>query len=103
VAYTIVNPWNTGFQGSVRITNTSATPVNGWTLRWTFANGQLVNQSWGSTYQQTGATVMITPAQWNSVIAANGGTAEFGFLASHSGTNARPTSFTLNGTGCAVV
>jgi cellulase/cellobiase CelA1 len=87
----------------VKITNTSATAVNGWTLRWTFANGQAINQSWGGAYQQTGANVTITPADWNRVIAANGGTAEFGFLASHSGTNAKPTSFTLNGTACAVV
>jgi cellulase/cellobiase CelA1 len=103
VAYTIINPWNDGFQGNVKITNTSATAVTGWTLRWTFANGQVLSQSWGGTYVQTGANVAMTNVDWNRVITANGGTAEFGFIASHSGTNAKPTSFTLNGAACTVV
>lgn len=102
VKYTVTNQWNTGFQGDVVITNAGAVPVSGWQLRWTFANGQVINQSWSSTYAQSGANVTITNAAWNGTIAV-GGTASFGFLSSWSGTNTKPATFTLNGTVCAIV
>ena len=35
--------WRDNFQVSIKITNTGTTPVNGWVLRWEFANGQSVN------------------------------------------------------------
>ncbi|WP_246158029.1 endo-1,4-beta-xylanase [Catellatospora sichuanensis] len=102
VKYTVTNQWNTGFQGDVVITNSGPAAVNGWALRWTFANGQVVNQSWSSTYAQSGANVTITNAAWNGAIVANGGTVSFGFLSSWNGTNAKPTAFTLNGNTCAL-
>ncbi|MFD0593478.1 cellulose binding domain-containing protein [Catellatospora coxensis] len=100
VKYTVTNQWNTGFQGDVVITNTGSAAVNGWALRWTFANGQVVNQSWSSVYAQSGANVTITNAAWNAAIGANGGTASFGFLSSWSGSNPAPATFTLNGSVC---
>jgi mannan endo-1,4-beta-mannosidase len=100
VAYRNTNQWPTGFQGDVTVTNNAAAPVNGWTLRWTFANGQTVTQSWNSAYTQTGAAVSIANAAWNPVIGANGGTVAFGFIANWAGSNAAPTAFTLNNTAC---
>ncbi|GFJ93835.1 hypothetical protein Prum_074770 [Phytohabitans rumicis] len=42
-----------------------------------------------------------TNAGWNGTIAPNG-TAAFGFTASWTGTNAKPTAFTLNNASCTV-
>ena len=41
----------------------------------------------------------MTNAAWNGTIAA-GGSVELGFNGSHTGTNTKPTAFTLNGTTC---
>jgi hypothetical protein len=101
VTYTVANQWSGGFQGSVRVTNRSATAVTGWTLRWSFPNGQVVSQLWNGTVTQSGAAVTVTNAGWNGTLAANGGSAEVGFQASWTGTNSRPSTFTLNGVTCA--
>lgn len=101
ISYAITSQWTGGFQGDVTITNTGATAVNGWTLRWTFPNGQQIAQAWNASYAQSGTQVTATNASWNGAIAPSG-TASFGFTASWTGTNAKPTGFTLNNATCAV-
>jgi len=98
VSYT-TNDWNTGFTATVTVRNTSTTAVNGWTLRFAFTGGQRVTQAWSARATQTGADVAITNEGWNAAIAA-GGSVSFGFNGSHSGSNPRPASFSLNGTTC---
>ncbi|WP_327010007.1 endo-1,4-beta-xylanase [Dactylosporangium sp. NBC_01737] len=98
VQYT-TNDWGGGFVGDITVTNTGATAVNGWTLRWAFAGDQRVNQAWGSTVTQTGTAVAAANAAWNGTVAA-GASVNFGFLAGYTGANARPAAFTLNGTAC---
>ncbi|WP_308290801.1 cellulose binding domain-containing protein [Micromonospora sp. RL09-050-HVF-A] len=83
------------------VRNTGTTAVDGWSLRWSFANGQQLNQAWGATYTQSGAQVTATNVGWNGTISP-GGSANFGFISSWSGGNAKPTGFTLNGQECAV-
>jgi len=102
VTYRVVNQWPGGFQGDVKITNTGTTPVNGWTLRWTYVNGQVISQLWEGVLTQSGASVAVAnPTDHNITIAPNA-TVEFGFLSSwNNSTNAPPASFTLNGSGCA--
>jgi photosystem II stability/assembly factor-like uncharacterized protein len=103
VAYSNDGQWGGGFQGGVKITNGSSTAVNGWTLKWTYANGQVISQIWGGVNSQSGANVTITNADYTKVINANGGSVAFGFLASwNNSANAKPTAFTLNGTACSV-
>jgi xyloglucan-specific exo-beta-1,4-glucanase len=104
VAYNITGQWNPNFQGDVTVTNLSTTPVNGWTLRWTFANGQQINQIWNASFTETPAgAVAVTNVGYNGTIPANGGTANFGFISSwNQSTNAKPTSFTLNNVACSI-
>jgi endo-1,4-beta-xylanase len=101
VAYAVVNQWGGGFQADVKVTNTGSTAVNGWALRWTFANGQVITQLWEGVLTQSGAAVTVAnPTDHNIVIAPNA-TVDFGFLASwNNATNAVPASFTLNGATC---
>ena len=74
--------------------------INGWSLKWTFANGQVITQLWNGVVAQSGANVTVTNADYNRAIPAGGGTAEVGFLANWTGTNTKPTAFTLNGSAC---
>jgi len=100
ITYTVVNQWNTGFQADVKITNLGPA-ISGWTLAWTFLNGQTITQLWNGPFTQTGASVVTHDAGWNANLAP-GGTADVGFTANWSGTNAAPTAFTLNGAACNV-
>jgi endo-1,4-beta-xylanase len=99
VGYAVAGQWPGGFQGAVTIANTGTAPIDGWELAWSFPDGQQITQLWNGAHQQAGPAVTVTNAAWNGTIPA-GGSAGFGFLASWTGSNAAPTSFTLNGTTC---
>lgn len=99
VTYTVNGQWNSGFTGDVRIRNTGASVVDGWTLGFTFPNGQKVASGWAGTWTQTGANVTVTDAGWNKGIAA-GATVALGFNGTWTGANAIPSAFTLNGVTC---
>ncbi|MEU9828795.1 extracellular catalytic domain type 1 short-chain-length polyhydroxyalkanoate depolymerase [Micromonospora chersina] len=100
VAYA-VNAWNTGLTVSVTITNTAATAVNGWSLAFTLPAGQTVTNGWNATYAPTSGAVTARNVSYNGTIAPNG-SVDIGFQATHTGNTGKPTSFTLNGTACAV-
>jgi alpha-galactosidase len=101
VQYQVTGQWTGGFQADVTIRNTGTAAINGWNLRWSFANGQQISQAWGASYTQSGGQVTATNAAWNATIAP-GATVNLGFLASTTGSNGVPAEFTLNGAGCAV-
>jgi cellulase/cellobiase CelA1 len=102
VSYVIQSDWGVGATINVTIKNNSAAAVNGWTLAFTFPGNQTITNLWNGTYTQSGASVSVKDAGYNGVIGANGGTVNFGFNLNYSGTNAKPTSFTLNGTACSL-
>jgi mannan endo-1,4-beta-mannosidase len=83
----VAGQWQGGFQGEVTIT--AASPISGWTVGWTYANGQTVSQSWNTTLTSAGSTVSATNLSWNGALGA-GQSASFGFLGSFSGTNSIP-------------
>jgi lysophospholipase L1-like esterase len=95
VDYTVTSQWNTGFGASVAITNLGD-PVGSWTLAFTFGSGQTITQLWNGMYTQSGSQVSVRNAAYNGTI----GTASFGFNGTHTGTNAVPAAFTLNGVAC---
>ncbi len=100
VAYRATNEWSGGFQGEIVIRNTGTAAISGWTLGFSFANGQTVNNMWGGTPTQSGGTVSVAPASYTSTIPA-AGSVTLGFIANKGTTNTAPTAFTLNGTACA--
>ncbi|MGY0005455.1 cellulose binding domain-containing protein, partial [Micromonospora sp. I033] len=94
--------WDTGFTANITITNTGTSAINGWTLAFTFPSaGQKVGQGWSATFTQTGTAVTATNVAYNGTLAPNASTS-FGFNGTHTGTNPRPTAFTLNGSPCTV-
>ncbi|MBX6355527.1 MAG: cellulose binding domain-containing protein [Micromonosporaceae bacterium] len=102
VAYSIVGQWGGGFQADVTLTNTSTAAIDGWTVVWTFPNGQQINQIWNATQTTSGSTVTARNVDYNRTIQP-GGSVSFGFLGSWAGSNNEPTSFTVNGNACSVV
>jgi lytic cellulose monooxygenase (C4-dehydrogenating) len=89
VSYSLVGQWSGGFQADVRVTAGSAA-IRGWTVRWTYANGQQVSQSWGATITSSGSSVTATNVAYNGSLAA-GASTTFGLIGSSTGTNAVPT------------
>ena len=67
VVYT-ASSWNTGFTASVKVTNTGTTALNGWTLGFSFANGQKVTQGWSADWSQSGTAVTAKNAAWNGTL-----------------------------------
>jgi endoglucanase len=100
VGYSIVNDWGNGAVVNVTITNNSGAAINAWTLAWTFPGNQVITNLWNGKFTQNGTSVTVTNANYNGTITPNGGTVNFGFQLTYSGSNAKPTSFTLNGTPC---
>ncbi|OON27979.1 MULTISPECIES: glycoside hydrolase family 2 [unclassified Micromonospora] len=98
VDYTVTSSWPGGFGATVAVTNLGDA-VTGWRLSWSFAAGQTVTQLWNGTVSQSGAQVTVTNAAYNGSI-PTGGTVDFGFNGSSTGSNPAPTAFTLNGTAC---
>jgi predicted carbohydrate-binding protein with CBM5 and CBM33 domain len=84
-AYTVVNPWPGGFQADLTVRNNSTAALNGWTARFTFANGQTISQIWNGTFSASGSSVTIEPVDWNRTIPVNG-SASVGFIGAISGT-----------------
>ncbi|RYY02096.1 MAG: cellobiohydrolase [Gammaproteobacteria bacterium] len=64
--YSVNNEWNTGFQGTVTITNNGTTAVNGWNVGWTYTNNKITS-SWNATL--TGSNpYSATALDWNKTI-----------------------------------
>jgi lysophospholipase L1-like esterase len=80
-SFRAVSAWQGGFQGEVTVTNTSASPVSGWTATVVPAAGARLTQVWNGTLG-TGpdGAATVTSASWNGTLAP-GATATFGFLA----------------------
>jgi cellulase/cellobiase CelA1 len=90
--------WQTGFVTDVTVVNGGAA-LNGWQLTWSFAGNQQITNLWNGTLSQTGQSVRVNDAGFNSNL-PSGGSASFGFQASYSGVNAAPNNFALNGVPC---
>ena len=99
VSYVVQNQWPGGFTTNVTITNTGATALNGWSLKFTFPGSQQVQQGWNATWTQSGANATAQNMSWNSSLASNA-SVSIGFNGAWSGSNTPPTSFSVNGGTC---
>jgi hypothetical protein len=93
------NQWPGGFTANVTIANTGSTAINGWTLAFTFPGDQKITNSWSGPATQSGENVSITNVGYNAQIPANGSTS-IGFQGTWTGSDASPTSFSVNGAAC---
>jgi len=104
VDYTISQYNSSQFGATVGVKNGGSSTLSGWSLTWTFANGQTITSSWNGAVSQSGANVTVSEQSgqtWENI--PPGGTyTGFGFNGNWSGTNAIPTNFKLNGTACTI-
>jgi O-glycosyl hydrolase len=101
VTYTTQSQWAGGFVASVTITNPGSSPVNGWTLAFSFAGDQKITNAWSGSVTQGGANVSISNASYNATIAA-GSSVSLGFQGTWTSSDAPPAAFTLNGVPCSL-
>ncbi|MET8131544.1 cellulose binding domain-containing protein [Streptomyces sp. NPDC005251] len=101
VTYRITNQWSGGFQAEVSLANTGSSAWTGWTLGWTFPDGQKITQLWNADYTQSGAVVTAKNLTWNANVAP-GSAVGFGFTGSWTGANTKPVSFKSGDQSCAV-
>ena len=91
--------WNGAFNGSATIRNTGTTPIDGWTLTWTWPGNQQITTAWNAVVTQAGAQVTARDAGHNSYIGP-GSSQSLGFSATATGTNGIPAQFKLNNIAC---
>ncbi|GAA2316415.1 xyloglucanase [Streptomyces hawaiiensis] len=101
VTYKVTSQWTGGFQADVQLANTGTSAWNGWSLNWSFPDGQKLTQAWNAEAAQSGPAVTAKNIGWNGNVAA-GSSVSFGFTANWSGTNTKPTAFRLGEQTCAV-
>ena len=90
-----------GYGANLEIRNTGPA-INGWTLVFSFANGERIQNGWPVTFMQPAGSAQVTVtsnAPWNANLATNGSVTA-GFNGTFTTVNGPPTGFTLNGTAC---
>jgi len=101
ITYLVQTQWATGFVAQFTLTNvTNATIPPGWTLSWTFTNGEVVSSLWNATWSQVGANVVATSTAWAPPIPP-GGSVNVGFVG--NGRAGRPTNVRFNGIPCTLM
>jgi cellulose 1,4-beta-cellobiosidase len=70
-------------------------------VKWSYAGNQQVTSGWNAKISQSGTAVTAANETYNGSL-GTGSSVSFGFNASYSGTNALPTTFTLDGVTCNV-
>lgn len=94
--FSVTSTWQTGFIARFAITNLSAVPMADWKIEFDLPPGESVWHTWNSSVAQYGTHYVLTPANWNRVIAP-GGSATGGLRGILSGTYTPPLNCVLNG------
>jgi cellulase/cellobiase CelA1 len=92
----VQHAWQDGFIARFIITNSSTVPLPDWKLEFDLPVGESVSHTWNSTLTQYGTHYVLTPANWNHVIAP-GGSATGGMRGVLSGSYTPPVNCVLNG------
>ncbi|HEX4789660.1 MAG TPA: cellulose-binding domain-containing protein [Actinospica sp.] len=93
-----VNQWSGGFTAEVSVTDGGAA-LTAWTVSWTFDAGQQITSAWNAQVKQAGQAVSASNESYNGSV-ASGGTLDFGFQGTWSGTDDTPANFALDGVSC---
>lgn len=91
----VTSTWQTGFIAQFTVTNSSAVPLTDWRLEFDLPVGESVSHTWNSTIAQSGTHYVLSPANWNRIIAP-GGSATGGMRGVLSGAYSPPSNCLLN-------
>jgi cellulase/cellobiase CelA1 len=92
----VSSTWQTGFIAHFTIVNASTAPMTDWRLEFDLPTGESVSHTWSSTLAQYGTHYVLTPANWNRIIAP-GGSATGGLRGVLTGFYTPPSNCVLNG------
>jgi len=92
----VTSTWQTGFIARFTITNLSTVPLTDWKLEFDLPVGESVLHTWNSKIAQSGTHYVLTPANWNRIIAP-GGSATGGLRGVLTGSYSPPSNCVLNG------
>lgn len=93
--YSVTSSWSGGFQAQVVVNNTGGAATHGWTLGWTFPDGQRISNSWNGNATQSGSSVSVTNAGYNGALSP-GSSATFGFTATSNSSDNTPSGVTCS-------
>ena len=65
----VSHSWQTGFIARFTMTNLSTVALTDWKLEFDLPTGESVSHTWNSTLAQSGTHYVLTPANWNRIIA----------------------------------
>jgi len=94
--YSLSSGSSGSFQGQVVLTDTGASPFNGWSLAWTFPGNEKINDLWNGTYTQSGESVTVTNASYNGSVDP-GDSVTVGFGGTYTTSDASPASVSCTG------
>ncbi|MDG4832491.1 cellulose binding domain-containing protein [Solwaraspora sp. WMMD1047] len=86
---------------SITITNTGATTIASWELKFPLPAGQRITTGWNAVYSPISGDVTARGYD-DHVTIGPGATMAIGFVATHTGDTGAPSWFTLNGTPCSL-
>jgi hypothetical protein len=92
----VTSTWQTGFIASFTVTNSTPASLSDWKLEFDLPAGESVSHTWNSTLAQSGTHYVLTPANWNRIIAPSG-SATGGMRGVLAGTYSPPQNCMLNG------
>lgn len=95
VAYTLNQSSGGAMQANVVVTDTGNSPLNSWTLTWTFPGDTKITSMWAGDYTQSGSAVTVTNASYDGTIAP-GSSVEVGFNGTYTSNDAVPTNITCS-------
>jgi len=87
-SYAATGDWGNGFQGAVTV-KAGSSAISGWTVAWTWPDGQRFTNSWNAVVSGTDA-ITAGNAAYNGALPA-GGTTSWGFTARRGSANRAPT------------
>ena len=97
IYYDVYDDWDTEYLAEIHVVNNTTTPIEGYSLSWQFTGNQQIASSWQATFNQSGQLMTVSngASHWNGTIPANGGSVDFGYRATYSGSNALPINFSF--------
>ncbi|MFJ7244696.1 cellulose binding domain-containing protein [Kitasatospora sp. NPDC098652] len=95
------NEWSGVTVGNLTVVNNGLGQVNGWSLGFTFPGDNSITNTWNASVSQSGPNVTATNVSYNPSV-PQGGSVQWGFRATWSGSDANPTAFRFNGASCAI-
>ena len=101
VTYTKAWQGGNGYGANLEIRN-NGPAINGWTMTFSFLNGERIQNGWPVTFSQPADSAQVTVASnapWNASI-PTGATLTIGFNGTFTTTNSAPATFVLNGVTC---